>query len=41
MRYNPYGPAFTGIDPNKSVAAREKLCLATTVPTDEAEVWTG
>lgn len=37
--YIAYDPAFTGIDPNKSIAAREELGLATTVPADEAEVW--
>ncbi|PAM97374.1 hypothetical protein CJI59_34865 [Streptomyces sp. Alain-F2R5] len=37
--YVAYDPAFTGIDPNKSVAARKELGLATTVPADEAEVW--
>ncbi|TXL88133.1 septum formation family protein [Streptomyces sp. IB2014 016-6] len=37
--YLAYDSAFTGIDPNKSVAAREELGLATTVPADEAEVW--
>ncbi|MER6694357.1 hypothetical protein ABT329_36300, partial [Streptomyces minutiscleroticus] len=36
-----YDPAFTDIDPNKSVAARKELGLATTVPADEAEVWAG
>ncbi|MER6151974.1 septum formation family protein [Streptomyces hirsutus] len=39
--YIAYDPAFTGIDPNKSVAARKELGLATTVPADEAEVWAG
>ncbi|MFE9772469.1 septum formation family protein [Streptomyces sp. NPDC005931] len=39
--YLAYDPAFTGIDPNKSVAARKELGLATTVPADEAEVWAG
>ncbi|MFE0824017.1 septum formation family protein [Streptomyces sp. NPDC058847] len=39
--YAAYDPAFTGIDPNKSVAARKELGLATTVPADEAEVWAG
>lgn len=39
--YVAYDPAFTGIDPKKSVAAREELGLATTVPADEAEVWAG
>ncbi|GAA4807995.1 septum formation family protein [Streptomyces ziwulingensis] len=39
--YLAYDSAFTGIDPNKSVAAREELGLATTVPADEAEVWAG
>ncbi|GAA2458925.1 septum formation family protein [Streptomyces glaucus] len=39
--YTAYDPAFTGIDPNKSVAARKELGLATTVPADEAEVWAG
>ncbi|MBT2675660.1 hypothetical protein J7E95_33685, partial [Streptomyces sp. ISL-14] len=37
--YIAYDPAFTGIDPNKTVAARKELGLATTVPADEAEVW--
>ncbi|GAA3494619.1 DUF4190 domain-containing protein [Streptomyces prasinosporus] len=37
--YVAYDPAFTDIDPNKSVAARKELGLATTVPADEAEVW--
>ncbi|MFF3941000.1 septum formation family protein [Streptomyces phaeofaciens] len=37
--YIAYDPAFTGIDPSKSVAARKELGLATTVPADEAEVW--
>ncbi|MGN9759438.1 septum formation family protein [Streptomyces sp. SD31] len=37
--YIAYDPAFTGIDPNKAVAARKELGLATTVPADEAEVW--
>ncbi|GAA4068541.1 septum formation family protein [Streptomyces shaanxiensis] len=39
--YIAYDPAFTGIDPNKTVAARKELGLATTVPADEAEVWAG
>ncbi|MFI9615726.1 septum formation family protein [Streptomyces sp. NPDC052023] len=39
--YIAYDPAFTGIDPNESVAARKELGLATTVPADEAEVWAG
>ncbi|MFE9707617.1 septum formation family protein [Streptomyces sp. NPDC005930] len=39
--YTAYDPAFTGIDPNKSVAARKELGLATTVPAEEAEVWAG
>ncbi|MEU3656965.1 septum formation family protein [Streptomyces sp. NPDC032161] len=39
--YIAYDPAFAGIDPNKSVAARKELGLATTVPADEAEVWAG
>ncbi|MEU3104818.1 septum formation family protein [Streptomyces griseoflavus] len=39
--YTAYDPAFTGIDPNASVAARKELGLATTVPADEAEVWAG
>ncbi|WP_055696210.1 septum formation family protein, partial [Streptomyces prasinopilosus] len=39
--YLAYDPAFTGIDPNKTVAARKELGLATTVPADEAEVWAG
>ncbi|MFE3142859.1 septum formation family protein [Streptomyces scopuliridis] len=37
--YIAYDPAFTYIDPNKSVAARKELGLATTVPADEAEAW--
>ncbi|QOV36057.1 septum formation family protein [Streptomyces ferrugineus] len=37
--YIAYDSAFTGIDPNKTVAARKELGLATTVPADEAEVW--
>ncbi len=39
--YLAYDPAFTGIDPNKTVAARKELGLATTVPADDAEVWAG
>lgn len=39
--YAAYDPAFTGIDPNKTVAARKELGLATTVPADDAEVWAG
>ncbi|WP_066943099.1 septum formation family protein [Streptomyces lushanensis] len=39
--YIAYDPAFTDIDPNKSVAARKELGLATTVPADEAAVWAG
>ncbi|MFB8031417.1 septum formation family protein [Streptomyces sp. NPDC056004] len=39
--YVAYDSAFAGIDPNKSVAARKELNLATTVPADEAEVWAG
>ncbi|GGX99327.1 hypothetical protein GCM10010358_61210 [Streptomyces minutiscleroticus] len=39
--YLAYDPAFTDIDPNKSVAARKELGLATTVPADEVEVWAG
>ncbi|MFB6979904.1 septum formation family protein [Streptomyces scopuliridis] len=39
--YIAYDPAFTDIDPNKSVATRKELGLATTVPADEAEVWAG
>ncbi|MEU0374965.1 septum formation family protein [Streptomyces sp. NPDC006283] len=39
--YIAYDPAFTGIDPNKTVAARKELGLATTVPADDAEVWAG
>ncbi|MFE8005076.1 septum formation family protein [Streptomyces sp. NPDC057418] len=39
--YIAYDAAFTGIDPNKTVAARKELKLATTVPADEAEVWAG
>jgi hypothetical protein len=37
--YIAYDPAFTGLDPNKTVAARKELALATTVPADDAEVW--
>ncbi|WP_326700971.1 septum formation family protein [Streptomyces sp. NBC_01754] len=37
--YVAYDLAFTGIDPNKTVAARKELELATTVPADDAEVW--
>ncbi|MFF8843285.1 septum formation family protein [Streptomyces sp. NPDC015127] len=39
--YVSYDPAFTGLDPNKTVAARKELGLTTTVPADEAEVWAG
>lgn len=39
--YLAYDTAFTGIDPSDSVAARKELGLSTTVPADEAEVWTG
>ncbi|MEU3196584.1 MULTISPECIES: septum formation family protein [unclassified Streptomyces] len=39
--YLAYDAAFTGIDPNASVAARKELGLATTVPADDAEVWAG
>ncbi|WP_031509677.1 septum formation family protein [Streptomyces megasporus] len=39
--YVAYEPAFTGLDPNKTVATREELGLATTVPADDAEVWAG
>jgi hypothetical protein len=39
--YVAYDPAFTGLDPNKTVAARKELGLATTVPADDAEVWAG
>ncbi|MFE4367118.1 septum formation family protein [Streptomyces sp. NPDC056835] len=39
--YITYDSAFTDIDPNKSVAARKELGLATTVPADDAEVWAG
>lgn len=39
--YIAYDPAFTGIDPNESVAARKELGLATTVPADDAEIWAG
>ncbi|MEU9318175.1 septum formation family protein [Streptomyces sp. NPDC048295] len=39
--YIAYDPAFTDINPSKSVAARKELGLATTVPADEAEVWAG
>ncbi|MGW2841402.1 septum formation family protein [Streptomyces sp. NPDC001493] len=31
--------AFTGIDPSKSIAARKELGLSTTVPADDADVW--
>ncbi|MFD9292507.1 septum formation family protein [Streptomyces sp. NPDC060030] len=34
-----YEAAFTDIDPNKSIAARKELGLATTIPADEAEGW--
>ncbi|MDQ0991512.1 septum formation family protein [Streptomyces sp. V3I7] len=34
-----YDPAFAGIDPHKTVAARKELGLATTVPADDAKVW--
>ncbi|CAL9345522.1 hypothetical protein SUDANB106_00364 [Streptomyces sp. enrichment culture] len=37
--YVAYDPAFTGLDPNDTVAARKELGLATTVPADDAEVW--
>ncbi|MEU9058719.1 septum formation family protein [Streptomyces sp. NPDC048430] len=37
--YIAYDLAFTGIDPNGTVAARKELKLATTVPADDAEVW--
>ncbi|AZM64734.1 MULTISPECIES: septum formation family protein [unclassified Streptomyces] len=37
--YAAYDPALTGIDPDKSVTAREELGLATTVPAEDAEVW--
>lgn len=37
--YLAYDPAFTGLDPDTSVAARKELGLATTVPADDAEVW--
>lgn len=39
--YIAYDAAFTGIDPNKTVAARKELKLASTVPADDAEVWAG
>jgi hypothetical protein len=39
--YIAYDPAFTGLDPNKTIAARKELGLATTVPADEAAVWAG
>ncbi|MFH8929652.1 septum formation family protein [Streptomyces pristinaespiralis] len=39
--YVAYDPAFTGLDPNATVAARKELGLATTVPADDAEVWAG
>ncbi|WP_163015568.1 hypothetical protein [Streptomyces sp. Tu 4128] len=32
-------PPITGIEANKSVAARKELGLATTISADEAEVW--
>lgn len=37
--YVAYDLAFTGIDPNRTVAARKELKLATTVPAADAEVW--
>ncbi|WP_329235418.1 MULTISPECIES: septum formation family protein [unclassified Streptomyces] len=37
--YIAYDMAFTGIDPQKTVAARKELKLTTTVPADDAEVW--
>ncbi|MEU1126017.1 septum formation family protein [Streptomyces sp. NPDC005899] len=37
--YIAYDLGFTGIDPNKTVAARKELGLATTVPADDAEAW--
>ncbi|MEU0126942.1 MULTISPECIES: septum formation family protein [unclassified Streptomyces] len=39
--YIAYDLAFTGIDPNRTVAARKELKLATTVPADDAETWAG
>ncbi|WP_344320783.1 septum formation family protein [Streptomyces macrosporus] len=39
--YLAYDPAFTGLDPNKTVPARKELGLATTVPADDAEAWAG
>lgn len=39
--YLAYDGAFTGINPDKTIAARKELKLATTVPADEAEVWAG
>jgi hypothetical protein len=39
--YIAYDKAFTGINPDKTVAARKELKLATTVPADDAEVWAG
>ncbi|MEV5394660.1 septum formation family protein [Streptomyces cellulosae] len=39
--YLAYDQAFTLIDPNRTVPAREELGLATTVPADDAEVWAG
>ncbi|MCI0382887.1 septum formation family protein [Streptomyces sp. CNQ085] len=37
--YTSYDPAFTGLDPSGTVAARKELGLATTVPAEDAEVW--
>ncbi|MEU0577007.1 septum formation family protein [Streptomyces griseoincarnatus] len=37
--YLAYDQAFTLIDPNRTVPAREELGLATTVPAEDAEVW--
>ncbi|EGX54752.1 hypothetical protein SZN_36339 [Streptomyces zinciresistens K42] len=39
--YLAYDPAFTAIDPGRTVAARKELALAVTVPADDAEVWAG
>ncbi|MBT2876007.1 septum formation family protein [Streptomyces cellulosae] len=39
--YLAYDRAFTLIDPNRTVPAREELGLATAVPADDAEVWAG
>ncbi|MDF6017718.1 septum formation family protein [Streptomyces sp. JH34] len=39
--YVAYDLGFTGIDPNRTVAARKELELATTVPADDAAAWAG